>query len=284
MPRIANGDAMRAFGKNLRDFTIRATVATLLLFGISGCGLSLPGSGIAQSCGCAFYLDGAGGGGPLLDWGREFSEGLRLAQSSLGFRNFRWQTGLGASVDQQASVKYKREQAAKLAAEIREYRSANPLAPVFLTGFSAGTAVALYALEALPEDQPVDGVVLLASSVSAGYDLKNALQRVRDGVYVFTSEGDVVLKVLVPTTGTADREYTGLSIAGICGFKNPHQENDEAARQYRKLRHLPWSIEYEKTGNHGGHTDFVKPAFVQGSVAPLFASTPGSMLALGQDR
>jgi|CXWL01.1.fsa_nt_gi pimeloyl-ACP methyl ester carboxylesterase len=284
MPQIAKGDAMRAFGRNLRNHTKSATLAILLIFGVSGCGMSLPGSGINRSSGCVFYVDGAGGGGPLLDWGREFSAGLRMAHCGLEFRNYHWQTGLGAGADQQASVKYKRAQGAGLAAEIRVYREANPLAPVYLTGFSAGTAIAIHALEALPENQSVDSVVLLASSVSASYDLSIALRRVRDTMYVFTSESDAVLKVMVPVTGTADREYTGLSIAGICGFKQPSPENEKAARQYRKLHRLPWTVEFENTGNHGGHTDFVKPAFVQGSVAPLFAGSSGAMLALGPGR
>ena len=74
---------------------------------------------------------------------------------------------------------------------------------------SAGTAIATFALERLPEDVKVDSVVFLSSSLASRYPMTRALRRVKHGLYVFYSPDDAILKTFVPYTGTADR---GLSV------------------------------------------------------------------------
>jgi len=62
-----------------------------------------------------------------------------------------------------------REQAEKLAIRIYEYQRAYPQRPVFLVGHSGGSGVAVFALESLSrlrDARPVDGAILIASSVS----------------------------------------------------------------------------------------------------------------------
>lgn len=228
-----------------------------------------------------YYLDGAGGGGAIVSWAREFERGLRAADTKFDFENFAWQTGLGASADQAASVEYKRRKAQDLASRITAFHAGHPNVPIHLAGLSAGTAVVLYTLEALPDSCRVESVILVGSSVSAKYDLTRALQRVRDRMYVFTSQKDAVLNVLVPVTGTADREYTGREIAGLCGFKYVAPRAAGEKNPGGTLVHIPWKPEFKKTGNHGGHTDFVKADFVRAEIAPLLVPSRAVVLAQG---
>src|SRR4030095_2265139 len=104
---------------------------------------------------------------------------------------------------------------------IQAYEAKFPNSPVNVVGLSAGTAIALYALEGLPAQNPGDTVVVLLSSVSSGYDLTTALRHIRGDMYVTTSPNDVVLSTLAPAFGTADRKYTGENIAGLRGFDLP---------------------------------------------------------------
>ena len=270
--------------KNCRHESLLTALVSILLAACLGCG---PGpyriveAKPRERTGKVFYLDGAGGGGSLVNWGRDLIDTLRKSSKSLTVTNFSWQIGLGAVLDQQASVEYKREQAAKLASQIREYRRKEPLGEVYLVGLSAGSVVVLYALEQLPEDCQVDGVILLASSVCASYDLSQALARTRGKMYVFTSSKDAVLNGLVPLTGTADRKYCGLDIAGLRGFRMPEGLAEDAQREYRKVVTIRWKPEYERLGHNGGHTDCVKASFVQVEVAPLL-TTPPRALAQGE--
>ena len=65
--------------------------------------------------GRVYYLDGAGGGGGLTNWGNGVRDGLKAAGFEGDFVNFRWQTGAGVAVDQVTPVGVKRAQARKLA-------------------------------------------------------------------------------------------------------------------------------------------------------------------------
>ncbi len=89
-----------------------------------------------------------------------------------------------------------------------------------LLGFSAGTAEAIFALEVLPESAPVDHAGLLGISISHDYDLIEALKRVRDKLYIFTSLHDRMLGTLMLLSGTADRKFDDPG-AGISGFVLP---------------------------------------------------------------
>jgi pimeloyl-ACP methyl ester carboxylesterase len=245
----------------------RWAMLSVIAFGLqlTGCVTSQPkftGHGVV------FYCDGAGGGG-LTNWGAGVKRGLADAGFNGTFDEFVWETQLGVVADQEESVAAKKAQAAKLAKRIQSYQSQSPGSPVSLVGLSAGTAIALYALEALPESETVDTVVLLSSSVSAGYDLTPALRRVAGDVYVTTSPNDRVLSTLAPAFGTADRQYTGQEIAGLHGFHMPAGASPETRRAYSKVTLLAWDPAWQNYGDYGGHTDTTKPAFVQHVVAPL---------------
>jgi pimeloyl-ACP methyl ester carboxylesterase len=222
-----------------------------------------------DQCGYVFYCDGAGGGSVLTNWGTGVQEGLKKADYRGDFEVFAWNTGLGVALDQGSSVEYKRGKAAELAGRIKKYLDAHADQRVNLIGLSAGTAVAVFTLEALPEDHPVDNVVLLGSSVASHYDLTTALRRVRNRVYVFTSEKDAVLGVAVSVAGTADRQFCGACSAGLKGFHLPAKADRPTKALYSKVENIAWMPEFAKARNYGGHTDAVNALFVRDYVAPL---------------
>jgi hypothetical protein len=234
----------------------------------AGCSQTMPDRAARMTHGYVYYLDGAGGGGLLSNWSGGVRQGMIDAGYSGAGEVFRWNTGLGVVADQDSSVDYKRSKAAALAQQIQQYTREHPGAPVTLMGLSAGTAVVVFTLEALPAGCPVDNVVLLGASISATHDLTHALARVRNRMYVFTSEKDAVLAFLVPGAGTADREK-GVPSAGLNGFQMPPGASADTRSRYAKISYIGWRPEFEKTGNYGGHTDTVKAPFVQEYIAPL---------------
>lgn len=218
--------------------------------------------------GFIWYFDGAGGGG-LTNWGGGVKKGFLAAGYNGAGEMAKWNTGLGLAADQAASVEYKRNKASAAAKEIVNYKARFPQAPVSVMGLSAGTAVAVFALEALPESVQVENVVLLSGSISSDYDLTAALKRVKHRMYVTTSQTDGVLRYLVPLAGTADRKSSSVGVAGVEGFIAPAAVTEETRRQYAKVVHIPWVPGFRYHGAAGGHTDVVKAKFVRDFVAPL---------------
>ncbi len=255
---------------DIRLRACRVLMCLLILFWAAGCQSTSPEREARIPHGYIYYLDGAGGGGGL----RNYASGVRKGLLNAGYPGagqiFRWNTGFGVVADQSASNKYKRKKAAELAGLIQDYRKEHPNAPVNLIGLSAGTAIAVFTLEALPESCPVDHVILLGASISATYNLTNALKRVKDELYVFTSGKDAVLRFLVPLGGTADR--SSAKSAGLSGFQKPAPASSETRRQYAKLSEVPWREEFARKGNYGGHTGTVNARFVQAYIAPLIMS------------
>jgi hypothetical protein len=263
---------------------LTAMVTGLVLLTASGCGPSAKDREARMARGYVYYLDGAGGGGLVANWGRGIRDGLANAGYDGWGEEFVWQTRLGVFADQEAGVGYKRGKATELAWKMCQFAKDHPQTPVTLIGLSAGTAIAVFTLEALPQNCQVEDAILLSSSVSSDYDLTRALQRVRNRMYVFTSERDSVLAYLVPIAGTADRRSGAVPSAGLRGFRLPTGASAEMKTQYAKVTHVRWRPDFEDFGYSGGHTDVVNPRFVQAYIAPLVmhgrTQPPAERLAL----
>lgn len=270
--------ARRSGSNGPRGWPALGLVSASLAFG--GCGtpaITIPGG---VETGRVFYADGAGGGSRSMgDWGVELRRTLKACGQGLAVEDFPWQSGLGPLWDQQLSCEDKQDRAKALAEVIRQYREISPSQPVHLVGFSAGTMIIVYALEQLPEGCQVETVVLLGSSISAGYDLTAALRHVRTRMHVFTSEKDAVLTGLVPLTGTADRVYCGRDITGVTGFRLPADADEATRGLYEKVVMIPWQPDFAAFDNHGGHTDVVKGRFVQAYLTPLLLTDAFGELA-----
>lgn len=219
--------------------------------------------------GIVYYLDGAGGGSVLTNWGVGVQQGLRMAKYEGDFRTYAWQTGLGVAVDHQSSNDYKRGKARDVARQLREYADAHPNAPINMVALSAGTAICAYALEELPPRYQVDTVVFLGSSLDEHYDLTAALRHVRGKMHVYVSAKDAVLTFLLPLGGTANRTNCGACAAGLLGFHLRPGDPPETRREYSKVENIEWRPEFAAKGNLGGHTDAVNPPFVRDYIVPL---------------
>jgi pimeloyl-ACP methyl ester carboxylesterase len=252
-----------------RTTTQPVALALALAAMSAGCSQMNGGPKDYSSHGDVYYLDGAGGGGLISNWGRGVNSGLQMAGFNGKYVEFPWETGMGVVADQIASDNYKRQKAGELAAIISKARSTYPDAPITLMGLSAGTAVAVFTLEALPPGCQVDNVVLLGASIGADYDLTKALRHVMGRVYVFTSENDAILNFAVPALGTADRQSGTVPAAGLAGFYLPAGASPETRRLYSKVTNVAWRASFEKDGDWGGHTDTTYPAFVRDYIAPL---------------
>jgi hypothetical protein len=162
-----------------------------------------------------------------------------------------------------------RQRARELAEKIADYKQAYPNRPVFLVGQSGGGAMAAWVSESMPPGCHLDGVILLAASLSPGYELDEALINSRRGIVNFYSSRDWILLGLGTTTiGTMDSVHT--VSAGAKGFELP----PEARRQrlYERLYQIPWSSDMADTGNHGTHMTSGGSRFVAVYVAPLVRS------------
>lgn len=265
-----------------RRQTLAGALAVLLLIaGCPGCltnptGLpsALPDREARLARGYVFYFDGAGGGTEKSNYAAGVAQGMIEAGYDGAGEVVSWETGKGLMADQDASVAYKRSRAAEGARNVQLYQQARPGAPVSLLGFSAGTAEAIFALEALPETVSVEYVVLLGTSISHDYDLTEALKRVRKTLYIFTSSHDHMLGTAMPLSGTADRKFFDAG-AGIHGFSLPKHATDETRRLYAaRIVTIPYNKEFSKDGDHGHHFDNVKKDFIRDYVAPLIMGRP----------
>ncbi|HSJ04674.1 MAG TPA: hypothetical protein VK956_19540 [Verrucomicrobium sp.] len=218
--------------------------------------------------GCIFYMDGAGGGTEKSNYAAGVVAGMLDAGYKGAGELVAWETGKGLMADQDASVDYKRAKAAQAATSIQKYKTQYPDAPVNILGFSAGTAEAVFALEALPESTRVDHVVLLGASISRDYDMTAALKRVKQ-LYIITSPHDEMLKILMPLSGTADRKFHDPG-AGIKGFVLPIRATPDTRHLYaEKITTIHYSKSFRKDEDKGHHFDNVKEDFIRDEVAPL---------------
>src|SRR5439155_19985367 len=97
-----------------------------------------------------------------------------------------WSHGFGRIIADQIGYAHARAQGCKLAQVLSKFRLDHPSAPLYLLAHSAGSAVAVVALENLPPDT-VERAFLLAPSLSAAYDVRPALKAVRRGLHVYFS-------------------------------------------------------------------------------------------------
>lgn len=244
-------------------------VILMLLAGCKSQPTAGSGTGGSTGLGIVYYLDGAGGSGLITNWGRHVHQGLKEAGYLGTFAEYDWETGLGVVADQVSSDAYKRQRAAKVALQIQEYTANHRGSRITLMGLSAGTAVAVFALEQLPAQQRVDTVVLLSSSIASDYDMTEALQHVQGNLYVTTSKRDEILSIAIPMFGTADRQPGAIGVAGLEGFTLPPGASPQTVALYRKIHYLPWTPQYDAEGDFGGHTDTTVPPFIRDTIAPL---------------
>jgi pimeloyl-ACP methyl ester carboxylesterase len=211
-----------------------------------------------------WVLDGAG---DLKGSSTALAQANSLAGSPVELTVFPWSHGHRRLLMDQVDMSHARLQGAKLAQAIQERKAQEPGRRVVLIGHSAGCAVVLAACDLLPIDA-VDRVILLAPSVSTGYDIRPTLWSAREGVDVFCSTKDwIALGFVIRVVGTTDKFWSG-SAAGRWGFQ-PKGSSRLAELEANRLRQHFWSQEVAWTGHTGGHHGMHAPGFVQAYLIPL---------------
>jgi pimeloyl-ACP methyl ester carboxylesterase len=147
--------------------------------------------------------------------------------------------------------------AEKIAADIADWRRANPGVPFYLVGYSGGGGMATLVTAALPEDISIDRLVLVAPAISPDYPLANdVLPQVREYVVNYASERDLQVGWGTRTFGTIDRKKT--ASAGAIGFASSH----ERLLEYR------WSSADEPFGHAGNHLAYLNARWQAAKLLP----------------
>ena len=240
----------------------------------------------SESEGKTFYLDGAGNFGVGKDSvPRGLADGGYLGK----LEHFIWTTYMGPLADQ-IYLKHNRRAAEALARRIERYKRARPNRSVNIIALSAGTGIAVFALEELQPEFHVDNVVLLSSSLSAAYPLDKALPRVDGGIYVFWSPNDPILRGVVPIVGTVDRAGFGVHPAGTNGMRLRSNPLENTRELYRKVHNIRWYPSAARglmgkvvSFRHAGATskefirELVAPILIMPEPSPPVRSAPNSV-------
>ncbi len=228
-----------------------AAMAALLSAG-AGC----QKRGEAEPFGKTFYVGGASN---FDAFSNGVPDGLREAGYRGHVQTFIWTMSFNPLLDQLVTVNAK-ARAGLLAREIEDYYKRYPNNQVNMIALSAGTGVAVWALEKLPSNVRINNLVLLGSSLSHDYDVTDALRHIDGKIYVFHSTQDAVLAA-VRFYGTIDGER-GVDSAGQVGLRVPPGAED-------RIVNTGWSRKYMRFGWAGGHTDCISSRFIRHVVSPL---------------
>jgi hypothetical protein len=226
-------------------------------------------------CGCAhsslgppdaprvvMFIPGVAGDGP---WYAELKRALLGANShqngaeSIRVETFNWGAPLPLFVLNFNSRRIHVSAEIELARRITEMRT-----NLSIVAHSAGCGVALGAIARLDAADRVDHLILLAPSVSPGYDLAAAMRRLRGRLHVFHSDRDsFFLSWRTSTFGT----YDGIKsrAAGNTGFDLRRLEPMLARRVVQHAYDPAW----KSLGNDGGHDGLLAGRCVQTVIAPL---------------
>jgi hypothetical protein len=211
-----------------------------------------------------WVLDGAG---DLKGSSTALAQGNSLSGNPVELTVFPWSHGHRRLLMDQVDMTHARLQGARLAEAIQERKALEPGRRVVVIGHSAGCAVILSACDLLPMDA-VDRVILLAPSVSTGYDIRPTLWSAKEGVDVFCSTKDwVALGFVIRVVGTTDKFWSG-SAAGRWGFQLKGASGFADLEASRLRQHF-WTPEVAWTGHTGGHHGMHAPAFIQTFLLPL---------------
>jgi pimeloyl-ACP methyl ester carboxylesterase len=199
-----------------------------------------------------FVANGSGGGTSMGDTLRDISEESRNGLIVINVNWSRKGSVPGDHWDSEGQLLA----AARLADRIQIMRAYCPHSRFIVIGYSSGTRVAIAAAETLPPGT-LDRLVLLASSVSAYYDLQRAQIGTCGGIDSFFSTEDNVLALAEDNYGTADGQKGPM--AGRIGFRSACGPQC-GVRQYR------WRPAY---GGEGDHTYWARPLFIQNTLVQM---------------
>lgn len=230
---------------------------------LTGCITPPPKFNEQDQFGRTYYIDGAG------NWGygvAEVQQGLRQAGYKGHIVVYPWTMSFNPAIDQTIGRIAARAKGEQLGKHINLYHDKFPGQRVSIIALSAGTGVAVWACENVKPPAKVHSLILLGSSLSADYDMRKALPNIADRVYVYHSQGDLVLQGPVRTLGTIDGKL-GADAAGLGGLHPPGGGGG-------KIVNIPWSRKYQRDGWTGAHTDATCVPFVRRHLSTHIVSKP----------
>ena len=210
--------------------------------------------------GVVFVADGSGDSPQM---SVSLARVLDEAHAPLRVQRVCWSHGMGRVLSDLYDADNQKAEGQKLAQEVLAYRRAYPAHRICLVGYSAGAAVVLAAVDGLAPGT-VDGMVLLAPSVSANRDLRPALRVSREGIDNFRSDWDMVC-LMLSAVGTADG--FAQPVAGRTGF-TPVIESPQDQQLYQRLREHCWGGPKSWSGHDGGHWGSLNVDFLRAQVVP----------------
>lgn len=226
-------------------------LSLLTLLGMLAAGCADP----AEKFGRTWYIDGAG------NWGFGVADvplGLKDAGYQGHVSNYRWSLTLNPALDQTLRF-IARGSGGVLAAEISDFLKRNPDAEANIIALSAGTGVAMWAVEDLKPPYQVNNVVIVGSSLSSRYDLRKALVNMKGKIYCYYASSDPVLQGPVRVLGTIDGTFD--DSAGLVGLRGPGATGG-------RVVNIGWNSRYVALGWTGGHADCTNRRFVGREIAP----------------
>ncbi len=241
-------------------------------------GLALAALGILSGCnarpyvtderldeGLVLVLPGIDGPGPLNACIRR---GLLEGGAPYALEIYNWHKyRLGASYA--FAQKASRKRAGEIAGRIALYRSEHPGCPVFVIGHSAGAAIAVFTAEAMPRENPLEGVITLAPALSPEYDLTDAVTGCAGRFVNCYATNDLFLKTL--TTIGMNLDGKRGATAGQEGFRLPPDAPLERCAAFEDVTQIEWSPEMIEKGNRGGHCGWTSHRWVADTLVPIFA-------------
>ncbi|MCZ6816441.1 MAG: hypothetical protein O7F76_07030 [Planctomycetota bacterium] len=253
-----------------RCFLCRVLVSSTILIPSAGCSIADLNTEVRRQRGLVIVLPGIEGKSV---WNLNIARGLDDGGVDHGIEIFEWGTQVPFGMlinltDQGRNYRVAKE----LSERILEYQGRYPGRPVHLVGHSGGAGIAIMAVEQLPKDARIAGMVLLAAAVSPKHDLRGALERVDYGIYSYFSDRDIgLLKVGTTLFGTMDRRYE--ASAGAVGFVHPQFLRDSDHSLYEKLHQIRWRPAMRAYGNAGGHAGWTRRRFVRKCLATVIIDT-----------
>lgn len=189
---------------------------------------------------------------------------FRAAGVKAAIRALDWQNWLG-SLRNLIDEKHNRKMAARLASELAEYAHEHPGRPIDLVGYSGGGGLALFVVEALPDDVRPRNVILVHAAISTGYDLTPALRKMAGVVVNLYSRRDsVILGAGTRLFGAMDRVYE--NSAGYAGFDVSRAVADSTLQ--KRVLQRAWTTDDDTLAYYGGHYDIVAMPWNRVVIAP----------------
>lgn len=207
----------------------------------------------------AMLLDGVGGFQfvPLL-----VRKVIREDNLAISTTWFRWQMPIPGLMLVDLMWRSRNDRrAALLADKLRELHRQNRQRRIHLVAYSGGTGIAIFALEKLAGEVPIESLLLFAPALSPEYNLGPALRSVRRAYAMISRRDTWLLGAGTRIFGTMDRRRT--PSAGLVGFRIPSPISDEDREAYAKLRIVSWNDSFRTDGHRGGHTGWAQVPFLR---------------------